>query len=140
MLSERIHTLFALLGCSNTDIARFAGCSSGNISKLKTGNREPKPSSRSIAAFANGVYGYADYENMLSALQELCGCADMTRDSIIPALIAWLYGTGDIVLPARAAAPKSKRLRTQRRKSFGDRLDRAVTLLGLSNSQLDTTF
>ena len=136
MLSERIHTLFALLGCSNTDIARFAGCSSGNISKLKTGNREPKPSSRSIAAFANGVYGYADYENMLSALQELCGCADMTRDSIIPALIAWLYGTGDIVLPARAAAPKSKRLRTQRRKSFGDRLDRAVTLLGLSNSQL----
>ena len=136
MLSERIHTLFALLGCSNTDIARFAGCSSGNISKLKTGNREPKPSSRSIAAFANGVYGYADYENMLSALQELCGCADMTRDSIIPALIAWLYGTGEIALPVRTAAPTSKRLRTQRRKSFGDRLDRAVTLLGLSNSQL----
>ena len=136
MLSERIHTLFSLLECSNTDIARFAGCSSGNISKLKTGNREPKPTSRSIAAFANGVYGYADYENMLPALQELCGCADMNRGSIIPALIAWLYGTGDFVLPARAAAPKSKRLRTQRRKSFGDRLDRAVSLLGLSNSQL----
>ncbi len=136
MLSERIHALFTLLGCNNTDIARFAGCSSGNISKLKTGNREPKPTSRSIAAFAKGVYGYADYENMLPALQELCGCAGMTKDSIIPALIAWLYGTGDVVLPAHAAAPKSKRLQAQRRKFFGDRLDRAVTLLGLSNSQL----
>ncbi len=138
MLSERISTLFMLLGCNNTDIARFAGCSSGNISKLKTGNREPKPASRSIAAFANGVYGYADYENMLPALQELCGCADMTQDSIIPALIAWLYGTGEIILPACAAAPKSKRLQAQQRKSFGDRLDRAVTFLGLSNSQLAT--
>ena len=136
MLSERISALFTLLGCSNTDIARFAGCTSGNISKLKTGNREPKPTSRSIAALARGVYRYADYENMLPALQELCGCADVTQDSLIPALIAWLYGTGKIVLPAHAATPKTKRLQTQRRKSFGDRLDCAVNLLGLSNSQL----
>ena len=68
MLSDRITALFTLLGCKNTDIARYAGCSSGNISKLKTGNRAPKPESRSIAALADGVYGYADYENMLPAL------------------------------------------------------------------------
>ena len=136
MLSERISTLFSLLGCGNTDIARFAGCSSGNISKLKTGHREPKPTSRAAASFAAGVYAYADYENMLPVLRELCGCADQTRESMIPALIAWLYGTGDIVLPSRGAMPRSKRLQSRRRRSFGDRLDRAVTLLGLSNSQL----
>ena len=116
MLSERITTLYTVLGCNNTDIARYAGCSSGNISKLKTGHREPKPTSRSIVALANGVYGYADYENMLPALQELCGSADITRDSMVPALISWLYETDEIVLPAHAFTPKSKRLLTLRRQ------------------------
>ncbi|MBO6158358.1 MAG: hypothetical protein J6P72_03725 [Firmicutes bacterium] len=136
MLSERVTALFTLLGCSNTDIARYAACSSGNISKLKTGNREPKSTSRSVAALANGVYGYADYENLLPALQELCGARDITRDSVVPALIAWLYETDEIVLPAHTSMPKSKRLQTLRRRSFGDKLDRAVNLLDLSNSQL----
>ena len=36
MLSERISAIFTLLHCNNTEIARYAGCSSGNISKLKT--------------------------------------------------------------------------------------------------------
>ena len=136
MLAERITTLFALLGCNNTDIARYAGCSSGNISKLKTGHRAPKPASRSIASFAGGVYDYADYENMLPALQELCSSADITRGSMLPALIAWLYGTGNIVLPAHTATPRSKRMQTLRRQNFGERLDRAVSLLNLSNRQL----
>ena len=136
MLSERITTLYTVLGCNNTDIARYAGCSSGNISKLKTGHREPKPTSRSIVALANGVYGYADYENMLPALQELCGSADITRDSMVPALISWLYETDEIVLPAHAFTPKSKRLLTLRRQIFGERLNLAVILLGLTNSQL----
>ena len=138
MLSERISTLFTLLGCNNTDVARFAGCSSGNISKLKTGNREPKPTSRSIAAFAEGVYSYADYENMLPVLAELCGAADTGRESLICALIGWLYETEEIALPSRAVTRKSKRIQAQRRQSFGDRLDRAVTLLKLSNSQLSS--
>ena len=136
MLSERINALFTLLGCNNTDIARYAGCSSGNISKLKTGNREPKPTSRSIASFVNGVYGYADYENMLPTLQELCRSPDTTRDALLPALISWLYEIDEIVLPAHASTPKSKRLLPLRRQTFGERLDRAVILLGLSNRQL----
>ena len=32
MLSERITAIFTLLHCNNTEIARYAGCSSGNIS------------------------------------------------------------------------------------------------------------
>ena len=136
MLSERISTLFTLLGCNNTSIARFAGCSSGNISKLKTGNRAPKPASRSIASFVNGIYSYADYENMLPALQALCHSSDTTRDALLPALISWLYGTDEIVLPAHVATPNSKRIRMLQRQSFGERLDLAVTLLELSNSQL----
>ena len=136
MLSDRITALFTLLGCNNTDIARYAGCSSGNISKLKTGNRIPKHGSRSIRVLAEGVYGYADYENMLPALKKLCGSSGSSRESIIPALIAWLYGTDEIVLPEYSEAPKSKRTKTLRLQTFGDRLDRAVTLLEMSNNQL----
>ena len=136
MLSDRITTLFSLLQCNNTQIARFAGCSSGNISKLKTGNREPKPTSRSITAFAEGVYGYADYENMLPMLAELCGAADTGRESLIPALIGWLYETEAVSPPDSAVTPKSKRTRAFQRQRFGEKLDRAMSLLELSNGQL----
>jgi hypothetical protein len=136
MVSERVNILFKMLDCGNTDIARFAGCTSGNISKLKTGTREPLPASRTIISFANGVYGYADYENLLPALQELCGVDDASRESVVPALIAWLYGSDEVVLPDHIAEPKSKRMLVLSRQQFGDRLDRAVTMLGLSNSAI----
>lgn len=136
MLSERIATLYALLQCSNTDIARYASCSSGNISRLKSGCRVPKPQSRTIALFANGVYGYADYENMLPTLCELCGAEDGTREALIPALVAWLYETDAVSLPPHAAVPKSKRTKELRRRAFGERLDRAMNVLTLTNGRL----
>lgn len=136
MLSDRIETLFTLLQCSNTDIARYAGCSSGNISKLKSGNRVPKPGSRTIAVLAEGVYRYADYEALLPVLCELCGAAESRRETVIPALIAWLFETKEAAPPPRAVTPRSKRTQVLRRQSFGERLDRAMTALELSNAQL----
>ena len=136
MLSERITALYALLQCNNTEIARFAGCSSGNISKLKTGNRTPEPSSRSIAAFTAGVYGYADYENLLPELAELCGAKDTARETLLPALVAWLYETEEIALPRSGTTPKSRQAKARQRQSFGEKLDRAMTLLNLSNGYL----
>ena len=136
MLSDRITALFSLLQCTNTDVARFAGCSSGNISKLKTGNREVKPTSRSILSLAEGVYGYADYENLLPVLAALCGVEITDRETLIPALIGWLYETREVALPSRAVTPKSKQAMARQRQTFGERLDRAMTLLSLSNGQL----
>ena len=136
MLSERITALFALLQCGNTDIARYAGCSSANISKLKTGYRNPRPTSPSVMHLVNGVYGYADYENMLGLLAELCGTMDTSRESIIPALIGWLFESRDIALPRSTATPKSKRTQSYRLQRFGEKLDEAMTLLEISNGQL----
>jgi len=136
MLSERITRLFSVLQCNNTQIARFAGCSSGNISKLKTGNRAPKPTSKTIASFVGGVYGYADYENLLPLLAELCGAETTDRERLIPALIVWLYETEDMALPSRSMTPKSKQARVRQRQTFGERLDQVMTLLDLSNGQL----
>ncbi|MBQ4505854.1 MAG: hypothetical protein II971_01220 [Firmicutes bacterium] len=136
MLSERITVLYSLLKCTNTGIARFAGCSCGNISRLKTGNRVPKPGSRSIAVFAEGVYGYADYENMLPLLRELCGAPGESREELIPAIKAWLYGTEEIALPGQPSQPRTRQALMIRRKNFGEKLDRAMQLLDLSNAQL----
>ncbi|MBQ9459303.1 MAG: helix-turn-helix transcriptional regulator [Oscillospiraceae bacterium] len=136
MLSEKISVLFALLQCSNVDVARHAGCSSSNISHLRTGNREPKASSHTVEVFAAGVYGYADYENLLPALCELCGAADATRRTVIPALIAWLYDAGAAETPPRVVVPKSKRIKALQRTIFGARLSRAMTALDMTNSQL----
>ena len=89
-----------------------------------------------MTALVSGVYGYADYENMLRLLAELCGVEDTGRETLIPALIGWLYETEDVALPSRQVTPKSKRALARKRQSFGERLDRAMTLLGLSNNRL----
>ena len=136
MLSEKIGVLYKLLQCNNTDIARYAGCSPGNISRLKTGNRAPGPESRSIRVFAEGVYGYADYENMLPVLQELSGASDASRETLIPAVIAWLFGAESTAPLPQGTVPKSRLERDQLRQSFGTKLDSVMTLLDITNGQL----
>ncbi len=138
MLSERISALFTLLQCSNTDIARHAGCSPSNISRLKCGLSTPARGSRSILRLANAVYRYADYENMLDVLGRLCGAQDTQAPAMIPAIVGWLYEEQDYVLPD-AAEPRSRRTKNKQRQTFGGRLDRAMNLLGLSNGKLAAT-
>ena len=135
MLSDRITTLFHILQCTNTDIARFAGCSPSNISRLKSGTRELGPESRSVQRLAEGVYRYADYENMLSVLGELCGTDETCFESMLPAILSWLYAESDFTTP-HFVTPKSKIARDNRRRNFGERLDRVMNLLDLSNSQV----
>ena len=135
MLSQRITALFHLLQCTNSDIARYAECSPSNISRLKSGLREPEPDSRAIQRLARGIYRYADYENMLSPLCQLCGVDGTQPDALIPAIIAWLYGDQAYRMP-QEVTPKSKREEVSRLQRFGDRLDRAMTLLDYTNGRL----
>ena len=135
MLSSRISKLFRLLQCTNTDIARFAGCSPSNISRLKSGMRDVGPDSRSVRRLVEGVYRYADYENMMTVLCELCGTEDRRADTLIPALLDWLYAESDFS-PTRTVIPRSKKTQEIRLRSFGDRLDQTMILVELSNSLL----
>lgn len=137
MLSERITILMSLLHCNNTDIANYAGCSSGNISKLKTGRWTPEQESRGIKRFSHGVYRYTESEGLLDTLRELCNAKDASEDAVISALSKWLFLEGDAALP-KAPTPVSEQRRAYRRKSFSDKLDRVMELLSLSNSNLAT--
>lgn len=135
MLSERINELFDLLQCTNSDIARFADCSPSNISRLKSGARQPKSGNRSVTRLARGIYRYADYENMLDVLCGLCGTTDTRADVLIPATINWLYETREYKLP-QPVTPKSKREKINRQQSFSERLDKVMTMLDYTNSRL----
>ena len=135
MLSDRITDLFRMLQCSNTVIARYAGCSPSNISRLKSGLTRPKRGSRAARRLAEGIYRYADYENMLDMLSELCHTEDTSAETMIPAIAAWLYEESDYPVP-RTVTPKSKRQLERQRHSFGERLDKAMTLLEITNGQL----
>ncbi|MBO4265807.1 MAG: helix-turn-helix transcriptional regulator, partial [Lachnospiraceae bacterium] len=56
---------------------------------------------------------------------------------VVTSLTDWLYDTGDIAYhPSGKIIPKSKKIRRIKRQNFGERLDRAMVLLDLSNSQL----
>ena len=135
MLSERITELFGLLQCTNSDIARFAACTPSNISRLKSGSREPDPGSRTISRLVRGIYRYADYENMLDLLCSLCGTADPRADNLVPAVIAWLYSDKEFELP-EPVIPKTKQEKINRMQCFSERLDKVMTLLDYSNSRL----
>ena len=54
----------------------------GEHLQAENSNRTPKPTSRSVTALVSGVYGYAEYENMLPLLAELCGVEATGRASM----------------------------------------------------------
>ena len=135
MLSDRITTLFELLSCSNTDIARYADCSPSNISRLKSGSRMPAPDSRTITKLAEGIWQYADHENMQNVLCQLTNAGSTKKEQLIPALITWLYDTKKMNLP-KTPPPESRQQKAYLRLNFGYRLDHVMKLLGLSNVQL----
>ena len=135
MLSQRMSDLFRLLQCTNSDIARFAGCSPSNVSRLRSGVREPRQDSRAVWRLAQGIYRYADDENLLPLLCQLCGVEDARPEALIPAVVTWLYQDQPYQLPQRIQ-PKSKREEADRLQSFGARLDQTMTLLEYTNGKL----
>lgn len=140
MLSDRISTLFDLLGCNNSDIARALDCSPSNISRIHSGGRSYKPKDRSVLRLAEGVYIYADKLNMLPSLCGLCRVNGENRETVIPALIAWIFDTDEASLPEikLSTGHKTTReiIREQNSRSFGERLNDVMELLDMSNMRL----
>lgn len=139
MLSEKITSLFELLSCTNAEIAHYADCDRSYISHIRRGSRNPSPSSRAIARIVEGVYRYADHENMLSVLCELCRTDSDSREVLLPALVAWLFDAEETELPQIAKIPKKKsrkEAKAAETHDFGEKLDAVMQLLELSNARL----
>lgn len=134
MNRERIDSMYKALGCTNTDIARCLGCAQSSISRVRSGNRDYTPSSKPVINFAEGVYIFADKNNQLNLLCDLCGCDNRDRGTLIGALISWLFN-GESDKGGNELRVKSNK-RRQKTIVFGKRLNAVMNLLELSNIRL----
>lgn len=135
MLSERISVVFNYLGCNNSDVARFAECSPSLISRLRTGNRIPQPSSSSIMLLTEGIYKFSDNCNRLDVLCEICSSKSSNKEQLIPKIVSWLFENDDIKIQLSIKPSKQSYKKTMA-LSFGDRLNAVMNILNLSNSRL----
>lgn len=136
---DRIDSLYDLLGCNSTDIARTLGCSPSAISRVRAGSREYTPTSRPVLRFAEGIYRCAEQSETLSALRRLCSASGENREALIPSLVSWLFcgkGVSSIhLIPAIGMADK-RGIRGQAERFTGEKLSEIMDLLELSNLRL----
>ena len=85
MLSDKLKNLFNILGAENKEIAELAGLDPSGISRLKSGKRTLKPSSKTIKKLVSGIYLFADDNNKLKLLARVTGCSpDISADEMNP--------------------------------------------------------
>ena len=125
MLQERIRSVQEALHVNNSDIARHAGCSPSNISRLKSGARTPSPDSPTISRLAAGIYGCARETGQLGVLEALCALPADEADAK-NALIRWLTSEDAGI---RHDAQRSY-------YSFGVKLGELMQLAGMTASRL----
>ena len=123
MLHERLRSVQATLHITNTDIARCAGCTPSNISRLRSGSRTPPPDSPTIRRLAQGIYACARETGQLVTLSALCALP-AGEDEACEALAAWLTG------PPRKNEPQRSY------GSFGSKLGELMRLAGATGSRL----
>ncbi|MBR0104952.1 MAG: helix-turn-helix transcriptional regulator [Firmicutes bacterium] len=132
MLSEKIKILFNILGAENKEIAEASGLDPSGISRIRSGKRLPKSSSKTIRKLASGIYNYADDYHKTSVLAKVLGCSvDLSEKEMKIKIISWLFDGSKITSDDRATASKSKETLT----SFGAKLDASMTLTNLSNAK-----
>lgn len=105
-----------------------------NISRIHSDVRGPRQGSLAITRVANGIYRYADNENLLPTLCQVCEAEEDSRAVLVPALFGWPYDTRETPLPPLLAKPRPG-VREQRR-AFGSKLSAVMDMLELSNTRL----
>lgn len=119
------------LHMSGADLAGYAGVDRTNISRFKNGSRTCRPGSRMAIQLVNAIYYYADEHNLSDRLLQILKMdAPSSADEIKVALSNWLFFD-----PSASVRRTAQDLR-QSNHTFGDRLDKVMSLTGLSNSRL----
>lgn len=132
MLSERLTEVISLFDLKIITIAEIAGVDRTYISHLKSGKRISPANSSTMTKLLHGLLECAKQTDKTDALCALTGADPKSDDaSIIAALRSYLYeGMTD-----NPKKQRKKRKRAQT-KSFGEKLNKVVTLAGISNARL----
>ena len=139
MFTDRLNTLLSVIGANNVEIASAAGFDRTNISHMRSGRRTPASDSRMIAQFAEGTLTFCRNRNRTEALIRLTGLPENPdSEAIRKHLIKWLYQDERKSADSRktAVCSKSTPASSTHFQQFGSRLDAAMNLADLTNSNL----
>ena len=132
MFSERLNLLMTQLNASGAQIAKHAGFDRTNVSRLRSGARTPSSDGPTAEKLIGGIYLFADSKNCMDLLCRIIDISpDTSAEEIRSALSDWLFG-GEEKQPLRSGRPK----KAAACRTFGERLDAAMSLAELSNIRL----
>ena len=132
MFKDRLNLIMDAMKANNQDVASLAGIDRTNISRFRSGKRIPRFGTEMSDKLALGLSRYARREKLISVLADIVGCSiDESEDKTGEEISRWLFeGMTD-----EAGLPMSSK-RDNAARSFGERLNIAITLSGLSNVRL----
>lgn len=140
--AKKLDWLLRYMACPNVRLAEICGYDPSYISHIRSGKRRLRSGSQSIGRIAEGLYQYADNENLLEALQAICGAKQLERAPLTASLIAWLFD-GKAVPEGSRQSPLAGKVKRPHKcgiqeadTDFGLKLKRVMNVLDLSNTQL----
>lgn len=142
MFTERVNELFALLDATSAEISRFAGCDRSLISRLKSGERTPKPSSNSVVKLVNGIFIFADDKGKTKKLISAISCPNEnpSSDEINKYILKYLYdGYSENDIKAAENKKRKKSGSTyayEAKPAFGIKFDAVMGIADISNVRL----
>ena len=134
MFTDRWRKALDTVNASAADIARHMNCDRSYITRIAKGVRTPKMNGTSAWKLVRSVYACADENGCVGELCALLRTDDAdTAEHIMQALMLWLYeGERELTDISRFnSLTKEVPFR-----SFGQRLNSVMTLVGLSNIRM----
>lgn len=133
-LQKNLKTVIGIMGCTNTDIAAYAGCSASNISRIRSGSRTYSKDSKTVKCLVAGIYEYASAYGYLDRLCSLIDCKrkDSVKD-MQSALAHWLFKNN---IYSDSISYETINHKLARFRFFGEKLNAIMDMLELSNVKL----
>ena len=136
MFCDKLNGMLSALGLqNNSEIGRLIGCHPSYISRIRTGHKDPSPSSRGVLNLVQSLYAYAEGAGKLEELARVVGVAPGGQDTDWPlAMKQYLYeGENESPLPKSTGRNSAN---NERNSLFATRLTMVMEAAGLSNARL----
>lgn len=132
MFKDRLNLIMDELEANNQDVANLAGIDRTNITRFRSGKRTAKYGSEMSRKLIRGLYRYAYKEKRTDVLEKITGCSTAgSEDKAVEEISRWMFE--GMTNEAGLSVPSKRDIAA---RSFGERLNAAITLSELSNVRL----
>ena len=130
MFTEAFQEVLTLLRAGTGDIARLAQWDQSNVSRFRSGRRVSAPGGEAAARLAQAICAFAEESGQTERLSAWCGCPEQADAGERQEAVSRRLFAGE--------EPRSGKKRQEHTPyaSIGDRLDRFMKALDLSNVRL----